>query len=168
MSEDIRMNLRAGMIVKVHQTITDVNSKGEEKQRIQIFEGTVLAAKHGSEPGATVTVRKVSKNIGVEKIFPIHSPSIVKIELVREMRVKQARAYYLRDFKKKLRQVRKVKGETVVEKVENPVIAEGSNEINEVAPVPEAPVEEDEKKEEAPTEAPAEVAEEPETEEAKK
>ncbi len=155
MSEDIRMNLRAGMIVKVHQTITDVNSKGEEKQRVQIFEGTVLAAKHGSEPGATVTVRKVSKNIGVEKIFPIHSPSIVKIELVREMRVKQARAYYLRDFKKKLKQVRKVKGQKIIEKVENPVIAEGSNEINEVAPVPEAPVEE-EKKEESPA---VEVAE---------
>ena len=53
------------------------------------------------------------------------------------MKVKQARPYYLRDYKKKLRQVRKVKGDTVVEKVENPVIAEGSNEINEVAPMPE-------------------------------
>lgn len=107
MSDDIRMNLKPGMIVKVHQTITDVNAKGEEKQRIQIFEGTVLAIKHGKEAGATVTVRKISDGVGVEKIFPIHSPVVEKIELVRHMKVSQARPYYLRDYKKKLRQVRK-------------------------------------------------------------
>lgn len=154
MSEDIRMNLKPGMIVKVHQTITDVNAKGEEKQRIQVFEGTVLAVKHGNEAGATVTVRKVSNGVGVEKIFPLHSPIVAKIELVREMKVKQARPYYLRDYKKKLRQIRKIKGKEVVEKVENEAVAE------------------EPKKEEAPVveEAPAtpEAAEETKVEENKK
>lgn len=107
MSEDIRHNLKPGMIVKVHQRIREKNSKGEEKERIQIFQGSVLALKHGSEPGATVTVRKVTKGFGVEKIFPIHSPVVAKIELVREMRVRQAKAFYLRSFKKKLKEVRK-------------------------------------------------------------
>jgi large subunit ribosomal protein L19 len=96
--------INAGMIVKVHQRITDVNSKGEEKQRTQIFEGMVLAAKHGNESGATITVRKVSNGVGVEKIFPIHSPVVEKIEVVREMSVRQSRPFYLRDHKKKLRE----------------------------------------------------------------
>ncbi len=109
MSEDIRNSLKPGMIVKVHQKIKEKNIKGEEKQRIQVFEGSVLAVKHGSEPGATVTVRKVSNGVGVEKIFPIHSPVIDKIELIREMKVRQSRAYYLRTHKKKLKEVRKPK-----------------------------------------------------------
>ncbi|MCB9798438.1 50S ribosomal protein L19 [Candidatus Nomurabacteria bacterium] len=107
MSEDIRNALKSGMIVRVHQIIKDVNKKGEERQRIQMFEGQVLAVKHGNEAGATVTVRKVSNGVGVEKIFPIHSPLIEKIELVREMKVKQGRAYYLRSHKKKLKEVKK-------------------------------------------------------------
>ena len=107
MSEDIRNGLKTGMIVKVHQLIKEKNRKGEDKERIQIFEGTILAVKHGNEPGATVTVRKVSNGIGVEKIFPIHSPVVAKIELVREMKVRQSRPYYLRSHKKRLREVKK-------------------------------------------------------------
>lgn len=107
MSEDIRHSLKTGMVVKVHQKITETNAKGEEKQRIQIFEGTIIATKHGSEPGATFTVRKVSNGIGVEKIFPVHSPVIETVELVRELRVRQAKGYYLRDYKKKLKEVKK-------------------------------------------------------------
>ncbi len=127
------------MIVKVHQKIKDVNAKGEEKERVQVFEGTVLAVKHGKEPGATVTVRKISNGVGVEKIFPLHSPVITKIELVREMKVKQARAYFLRDYKKKLRQVRKVKGKEVVEKVDNIAVAEEPviEEVSTETPAPE-------------------------------
>lgn len=103
MSEDIRLNLKPGMIVKVHQKIKETNAKGEEKERIQIFEGMVIATKHGKQASATVTVRKISGGIGVEKIFPIHSPVVDKIELVREMKVSQAKAFYLRDYKKKLK-----------------------------------------------------------------
>ncbi len=106
-TKDIRSELKPGMIVRVHQKIKETNTKGEEKERIQVFEGTVLAVKHGKEPGATVTVRKISNSIGVEKIFPIHSPVVDKIELVREMRVRQARPFYLRKYKKKLKEVKK-------------------------------------------------------------
>lgn len=106
MAEDQRFNLQPGMIVKVHQKIRETNPKGEEKERIQVFEGTVLAVKHGKEQGATVTVRKVSEGVGVEKIFPLYSPVVAKIELVRKMRVRRARAYYLRDYKKRLKEVK--------------------------------------------------------------
>lgn len=104
MSEDIRNSLKPGMQVKVHQRIVDTNAKGEEKSRIQVFEGIILAVKHGSEPGATVTVRKVSNGVGVEKIFPLHSPVVEKIELVRQMKVRQSRPFYLRDHRKKLKE----------------------------------------------------------------
>ncbi|MFH0857187.1 MAG: 50S ribosomal protein L19 [Candidatus Magasanikbacteria bacterium] len=96
------------MNVKVHQIIKDKNKKGEDKERIQIFEGIVLAVKHGNEPGATVTVRKVSEGVGVEKIYPIHSPIIEKIELVRQMRVRRAKAAFIRTSKKKLQEVKKL------------------------------------------------------------
>ena len=104
--EDIRNTVKPGMIVRVHQKIKDITPKGEEKERIQIFEGTVIARKHGNEPGATFTVRKLSKGIGVEKIFPIHSPVVAMVELVRQMRVRQSRPYFLRDYKKKLKEVK--------------------------------------------------------------
>jgi len=125
MTEDIRTNLKSGMIVKVHQRIKEINTKGEEKERIQVFEGTIIGIKHGNEAGATITVRKISNSIGVEKIFPINSPVVEKIELLREMKVRQAKAGYLRNFKKKLREVRKdKKGKEVIEKVDNEVVAE--------------------------------------------
>lgn len=105
-TQDVRNELKPGMIVKVHQKIKETNTKGEEKERIQIFEGIILALKHGTEAGATITVRKESKGFGVEKIFPIHSPVVEKIELVRQMNVRQARPYYIRSTKKKLKEVK--------------------------------------------------------------
>lgn len=108
MSTDIRTGLKPGMVVKVHQKIKEKNTKGEEKERIQIFEGMVLAIKHGGEPGATVTVRKVSEGVGVEKIFPVHSPVVDKIEFVKQMHVRQSRPYYLRTHKKRLKEVKQM------------------------------------------------------------
>lgn len=87
------LELRAGDTVRVHQKIEE--EKG--KYRIQIFEGLVLARKHGSEPGATFTVRRVLSGVGVEKIFPLYSPMIDRIEIVKRSRVRRAKLYYIRD-----------------------------------------------------------------------
>ena len=95
--------IKPGMTVKVHQKITEKGPKGE-KERIQVFEGIVLAKKHGLEKGATITVRKISDGVGVEKIFPIHSPNIIKIQPVKQAKVRQAKLYYLRSHKKRLRE----------------------------------------------------------------
>ena len=95
--------IKPGMTIKVHQQISEKGPKGD-KTRIQVFEGIVLAHKHGQEKGSTITVRKISDGIGVEKIFPLNSPTVVKIELVKQAKVKQAKAYYLRDHKKRLKE----------------------------------------------------------------
>lgn len=86
------IGIRAGDTVKVHQRIQD---KG--KTRLQVFEGIVLARKHGNEPGATFTVRKVASGVGVEKIFPLYSPNIDKIEIVKRSKVRRAKLYFIRD-----------------------------------------------------------------------
>lgn len=86
------IGIKAGDTVRVHQKIED---KG--KTRIQIFEGLVLARKHGDEAGATFTVRKVVDGIGVEKIFPLYSPLIDKIEIIRRSTVRRAKLYYIRE-----------------------------------------------------------------------
>jgi len=86
-----KLDLHAGDTVKVSQKIQE---KG--KTRLQIFEGLVLARKHGSEAGATFTVRKVSAGYGIERIFPLYSPMIDKIEVVRRAKVRRAKLYYIR------------------------------------------------------------------------
>lgn len=96
--------IKPGMTVKVHQKIKEKNAKGEEKERIQIFEGMVIARKHGAEKGATITVRKVSGGIGVEKIFPIYTPTVIKIEPVKQAQVRRAKLSYLKTYKKKLKE----------------------------------------------------------------
>jgi len=102
---EILDKIKAGTTVKVHQKITEKNTKGEEKQRIQIFEGIVLSRKKGKEKGGTIIVRKIaSGGIGVERIFPIYSPSITKIEVTKQAKVRQAKLYYLRDYNKKLKE----------------------------------------------------------------
>lgn len=82
---------RVGDTVKVHVKIRE-----GDKERIQVFEGVVIRRRRGGV-GASFTVRKVSYGIGVERIFPIHSPQIDKIEVVRKGRVRRARLYYLRE-----------------------------------------------------------------------
>ena len=79
-----------GDTVKVHVKIKEGN-----RERIQVFEGTVIAKKHGSV-GETFTVRRLSYGVGVEKVFPIHAPSLEKIEVVRHGKVRRAKLYYLR------------------------------------------------------------------------
>lgn len=86
------LDLRTGDTVKVHQKIQE---KG--KTRIQIFEGMILARKHGTEAGATLTVRKSANGYGVERIFALYSPMIDKIELVKRSKVRRAKLYYIRD-----------------------------------------------------------------------
>jgi len=92
MAERQELGLRAGDTVRVYQKIQD---KG--KTRIQIFEGLVLARKHGNEPGATFTVRKVASGVGVEKIYPLYSPLIDKLEIVKRAKVRRAKLYFIRE-----------------------------------------------------------------------
>ncbi len=93
------------MTVRVYQKIRETNTKGEEKERIQIYEGMIIAVKHGHEAGGTITVRKVSDGIGVEKIFPLNSPNVVKIEPIKQAQVRRAKLYFLRHWKKRLKEV---------------------------------------------------------------
>ncbi len=95
-----------GVTVRVHQEITDITAKGEEKKRIQIYEGVVLQRKHGNKDTATITVRKESDGIGVEKIFPLRLPSIKKIELVKKFRVRRAKIGFIRSRHKKMKEVK--------------------------------------------------------------
>ncbi len=85
-------DIRPGDIVRVHQKIQE---KG--KTRIQIFEGMVLARKHGTEAGGTITVRRVANGYGVEKIYPLYSPLIEKFEVMRRAKVRRAKLYHVRD-----------------------------------------------------------------------
>ena len=86
------LDLRAGDTVRVWQKIEE---KG--KYRLQAFEGLVLARKHGTEAGGTFTVRRVASGVGVEKIYPLYSPMIDNIEIVKRSRVRRAKLYYIRE-----------------------------------------------------------------------
>jgi large subunit ribosomal protein L19 len=98
-----RPAIRAGDTVRVH-----VRVKEGDKERIQIFEGLVIG-QHRGGARATFTVRKVSFGQGVERIFPLHSPIIQKIELVRSAKVRRAKLYYLRELKGKAARMRETK-----------------------------------------------------------
>ncbi len=100
MPESKLKDLQVGWTVKVYQKI-----KEGDKTRIQAFEGTVIAKKHGSEAGGTITVRKVSGGYGVEKVFPVYLPSIEKVQVLKKPSVRRAKLYYLRD--KTSREIRK-------------------------------------------------------------
>jgi len=92
---------RAGDTVKVHVKIRE-----GEKERIQIFQGVVIRRHRGNQLSATFTVRKISYGIGVERILPLHSPLIGKIEVVRRGRVRQSRLYYLRNLRGKAARIK--------------------------------------------------------------
>ncbi|HVY36127.1 MAG TPA: 50S ribosomal protein L19 [Candidatus Paceibacterota bacterium] len=71
--------------------------KDKDKYRLQAFEGLVLARKHGTSPSATFTVRKVTSGVGVERIFPLYSPTIDKIEVTKKAKTRRSKLYYIRD-----------------------------------------------------------------------
>jgi large subunit ribosomal protein L19 len=101
--EQMRMDLpdfRAGDTVKVH-----VKIKEGEKERIQVFEGIVIRKRQGASR-ASFTVRKVSYGVGVERIFPTHSPTIDHIDVVQKGKVRRAKLYYLRELKGKAARIR--------------------------------------------------------------
>lgn len=95
-----RVDVKAGDTIKVTLKIED---KG--KTRLQSFEGLVLARKHGTTPGATITVRKVSNGVGVERIFPLYSPSIEKIEIIKRSETRRSKLYFIRE--KAAKEIRK-------------------------------------------------------------
>ncbi len=110
--ERAKIDLRAGDTVRVWQKI-----KEKDKFRLQAFEGLVLARKHGSEAGARFTVRKVVDTIGVERIFPLYSPMIDKIEVLKRSKVRRAKLYHIRDkaakeIRRQMRNVRMQRDET--------------------------------------------------------
>jgi len=99
-----KIDFRAGDTVRVWSKIPE--EKG--KFRLQAFEGTVLARKHGTEPGATFTVRRVASGVGVERIFPLYSPMLDKIEIVKRSHARRSKLYYIRtkavkDVRRKMR-----------------------------------------------------------------
>ena len=130
------LEMRAGDTVRVWVKIEE---KG--KIRLQAFEGLVIARKHGSEPGATFTVRKISGGIGVERVFPLFSPLIDRIEILRRSKVRKSKLYYIREkavkeIKKKMRRLTPLKAkkeesqDELMDKKAEEDIVDAENEIN--------------------------------------
>jgi len=121
-----KLDFNAGDTVRVWSKILEekASKKGDgNKFRLQAFEGIVLARKHGKEVGATFTVRKVASGVGVERIFPLFSPMVDKIEIVKKSRARRSKLYYIRtkavkDVRRKMRSVTtKIEDEPEVEEV---------------------------------------------------
>jgi large subunit ribosomal protein L19 len=113
-------DLKPGMTVRVYQKL-----KEGEKGKATIFEGIIIARKHGTEPGATITVRRAVGGYGVEKVYPLRLPSIEKIDVVKTGRTRRAKLYYLRE--KTAKEIRKkTRAEAVAAKA---VTAEEASEI---------------------------------------
>lgn len=131
MKERTGLKLRAGDTVRVWQKIEELKKgKAANKKEIttrnvrrQAFEGLVLAVKHGAEPGATFTVRKVASGVGVEKIFPLYTPTIDSIEVLRRARTRRSKLYFVR--RKAARDVKRaMRRQLVVAPVEKAAVEE--------------------------------------------
>lgn len=127
-----RPAFKAGDTVRVWQKVIDrivEKDKVKEKVRSQAFEGLVLARKHGGEAGATFTVRRTVEGIGVERIFPINSPLVEKIEVLRRAKVRRAKLYHIREkaAKEVRRQMKHIRMEREVETIA-PVLEEKKEE----------------------------------------
>lgn len=123
-AERQKIDIHAGDTVKVAQKIQE---KG--KTRLQMFEGLVLAVKHGKEAGSTFTVRKTASGVGVERIFPLYSPMIDKITITKRAKVRRAKLYHIRDkankdIRRQMRNVRFVQEDENVEEVPAESVAE--------------------------------------------
>ncbi len=126
-------DIRPGDTVRLYQKIpaTSKNLKGKndsQKEKFQIFEGLVIARKHGKEMGATITLRKIISGIGVERIFPLHSPSIEKIEVLKRGKVRRAKLYYLRKLGSKKMKLKKIAIAVPEEKPDNKLLEEKNQE----------------------------------------
>ena len=135
--ERVKLGIKPGDTVRVHQKVVE---KG--KTRLQVFEGLVLAVKHGTEAGATFTVRATMSGVGVEKIFPLYSPIIDKIEIVRRSKVRRAKLYFIREkvareVRRQLRNMRMVKISTDDFKAEEKPEEPAAEPAVEVETVPE-------------------------------
>lgn len=97
-------DFKPGDAVRVHVKVVEGN-----RERIQVFEGTVIA-RHGGSVRETFTVRRISYGVGVERIFPVHSPRIERIEVMRRGRVRRAKLYYLRSLTGKAARIRDIRG----------------------------------------------------------
>ncbi|MGH7141451.1 MAG: 50S ribosomal protein L19 [Minisyncoccia bacterium] len=148
MKERKGLGLRAGDTVRVWQKIEEIKiGKAANKKatttrqaRRQAFEGIVLAVKHGAEAGATFTVRRVASGVGVEKIFPLYSPNIDSIEILKRSRVRRAKLYFIRrqaarDVRRQMRKVSayvappiEAEEEIVAETAPEPEVAEAPQE----------------------------------------
>jgi large subunit ribosomal protein L19 len=118
-------DIKSGQNVKVHQRIKEGN-----KDRIQIFEGIIIARKHGKGINSTITVRKVSDGIGVERIFPVFSPAIEKIEIIRAGKTRRAKLYYLRTAKGKKARLKNKEFSAAIAEEEKPVVEEVTETTN--------------------------------------
>jgi len=133
-----KLGLKPGFTVRVWQKVPEKDGKF----RLQAFEGLVIACKHGGEAGATFTVRRVASGVGMEKIFPLYSPMIDKIEILREAKVRRSKLYYIKE--KAAREIRRRMRKIVA----------GKRESDELVEQVTAGIEVD-----TPTEEPEEVAE---------
>ena len=147
-------DVRAGDIVRVHQKI-----KEGEKERIQVFEGVVLAKKHGKGITSTITVRRVTQGVGVERVFPLHSPMIEKIEITKRSKVRRAKLYYLREAKGRKARL-KAKAFNLEVPEEEPAPLQEEQEPKEQEEQPEQKEEPEEKQPEAPSKGKGETPQE--------
>ena len=113
-----KLDFKAGDTIRVWNKIQE---KG--KTRLQAFEGLVLSRKHGKESGATFTVRKVASGVGVERVFPLYSPNIGKIEILRKSKTRKSKLYYIRE--KAVKEVKKrLKSVTISKEEQDEAIPE--------------------------------------------
>ena len=97
-------DIKSGMTIRLHEKIIDISPKGEKRERLQVFEGMVLNVR-GAQDSRTMTIRKMSGAFGVEKIFPLSSPNIAKIEVVKVAKTRRGNLSFLKGFRRKLKEV---------------------------------------------------------------